>query len=422
MADEMEQQLRTKIAAQKASIVELPTLRSIVDETGLTSPETKARAQLIEYLSDDEEKLELLLESKRVSAVVRLQDELHPPQNSEDCPICLETIKHVNRMTIKRLFCCGGWICKQCGFERIKDEEEGLADKFRGKCPLCRESIPDANDHKKIITLTSNHANKGRAWAQANVGTWYLRGLHGFALDKQKGLQFIKQAADQRWPDALFEMAMEYRVETLERDESKYMYYLKEAANLGHPDAQRMLGAYDRQKDDNIMLLHYITLAASQGNSTACGILGHYFSSAEWCPCGLTKSLILAKHYSKMSLEEDEDGHPLPAFNLSLALYRLGLQRYEEIMEIPGHSPIPKALFWARKGLEDETFPLRDNLTFILSAMENEVKNHCANCRKKTECSSLKRCIRCLGAWYCGKDCQVQHWKAGHKIDCIKRK
>jgi len=50
-------------------------------------------------------------------------------------------------------------------------------------------------------------------------------------------MQFIKQAADQRWPDALFEMAMAHRGETLERDESKYMYYLKEAANLGHPDA-----------------------------------------------------------------------------------------------------------------------------------------------------------------------------------------
>eukprot|EP00984_Skeletonema_dohrnii_P026128 scaffold15425_cov141-Skeletonema_dohrnii-CCMP3373.AAC.1 len=86
MADEMEQQLREKIASQKASIANLPTLTSIVDETGLSSPETKARAQLIKELSGNEEKLELLIESKRVAAVVRLQDKLHPPQNSEDCP------------------------------------------------------------------------------------------------------------------------------------------------------------------------------------------------------------------------------------------------------------------------------------------------------------------------------------------------
>ena len=27
---------------------------------------------------------------------------------------------------------------------------------------------------------------------------------------------------------------------------------------------------------------------------------------------------------------------------------------------------------------------------------------------------------RCKAAWYCSKECQTQHWKAGHKIDCIK--
>ena len=113
MADEMEQQLREQIASQKISLARLPTLRSIIDETGFTSPETKARARLIKELSDNEEQLELLLESERVAAVVRLQDKLHPPQNSEDCPICLETIKHVNSTTLVRFYCCGGWICRQ---------------------------------------------------------------------------------------------------------------------------------------------------------------------------------------------------------------------------------------------------------------------------------------------------------------------
>eukprot|EP00985_Skeletonema_marinoi_P032104 scaffold38286_cov241-Skeletonema_marinoi.AAC.2 len=75
MAEEVEQQLREKIASQKASIVNLPTLTSIIDETGVSSPETKARAQLIKELSDNEEQLELLLESERVAAVVRLQDD-----------------------------------------------------------------------------------------------------------------------------------------------------------------------------------------------------------------------------------------------------------------------------------------------------------------------------------------------------------
>jgi len=37
MADETEQQLREKIASQKGSIADLPTLRSVARETGLAS-------------------------------------------------------------------------------------------------------------------------------------------------------------------------------------------------------------------------------------------------------------------------------------------------------------------------------------------------------------------------------------------------
>mmetsp|Transcript_13149 Transcript_13149/g.18834 ORF Transcript_13149/g.18834 Transcript_13149/m.18834 type:complete len:85 (+) Transcript_13149:191-445(+) len=76
MADQ-EQQLREKIASQKAALAELPSLKSIVDRTGITSLETKARAQQIKELSDNEEQLELLLESRRMEAIISLQDELH---------------------------------------------------------------------------------------------------------------------------------------------------------------------------------------------------------------------------------------------------------------------------------------------------------------------------------------------------------
>ena len=415
MAEEMEQQLREKIASLKASIGNLPTLTSIVDETGLSSPETKARAELIKELSDNEEQLELLIESKRVAAVIRLQDDLHPPVDSEDCPICLETIKHVNSTTITRLFCCGGWICKQCSNARKDKDKEGASDEmYRDKCPLCREEFPNEGDYKELGTRALEHSNKGKAWAQMYFGARYLNGIHDFSLDEKKGLKLIEEAADQRDPDALFMLALEYNIgEKLERDESKYMYYLKEAANLGFSDAQRMMGiTYDGQKDDNIMHLHYITLAASQGDSKACGMLGAHFMNAE---CGLTKSLVLAKHYCEKNLEVVNS-----AFNFSIALYELGKERYEGFLEIPGYSPIPKFLFWIRRALKLDSAAMKYRATELISMIETKVNSHCTNCRVKAEGSSLKRCVRCLGAWYCGKECQVQHWKAGHKIDCIK--
>ena len=128
---------------------------------------------------------------------------------------------------------------------------------------------------------------------------------------------------------------------------------------------------------------------------------------------------IIRKCISKM--EEGDPCNPVSAFNLSLALYRLGLDRFERIMDIPGHSPIPKSLFWARRALKgDPTVETNDLVIKFISMVENEAKSHWTNSRKEAGSSPLKRCIRFLGAWYCGKECQVQHWKAGNKFDCIK--
>ena len=141
-----------------------------------------------------------------------------------------------------------------------------------------------------------------------------------------------------------------------------------------------------------------------------------------YADCGLTKSLILARHYSEKSVE-DTDPKALPTFdhNFSNELYHLSVERYERALTIPGHSPIPKSLFWARRALKgDLTVETNDLVIKFISMIETKENSRCTNCRKEAGSSPLKRCIRCLGAWYCGKECQVQHRKAGHKFDCIK--
>ena len=416
MADN-EQQLRDRIASLKMTIDSLPSLRSTVEETGIASPETKARAQLITELSENEEELEILLESKRVAAAVRLQDELHPPLNSEDCPICLETIKYVNSETVSRFNCCGCIVCKQCTKARIATcKKEGSDEMLRNKCPLCRENLfrKDDYSYKKIGKKVLEHSNRGCAWALTKVGKWHLNEVgkkFGFSFNKEKGLQLLKQAVDQRNSDALMEMADVYSGETHEQ-----LYYMKEAANLGHRGAQYLLAKeYISQNRDIDSCLHYVTLAVNEGLSIACGLLGQMFMSGE---CGLTISLVLAKHYFEKCLEDAENDDRF-AFPLAFTLYLLGELRYGGVLDVPGHSPIPKILFWGNKALKDWPKTIDSDW---LTNLESEAKNHCANCRKEAGCSSLKRCVRCFGAWYCGKDCQVAHWKAGHKIDCIKKK
>ena len=31
-----------------------------------------------------------------------------------------------------------------------------------------------------------------------------------------------------------------------------------------------------------------------------------------------------------------------------------------------------------------------------------------------------KCCAACKDTWYCGRECQAKHWKAGHKTKCFK--
>lgn len=46
----------------------------------------------------------------------------------------------------------------------------------------------------------------------------------------------------------------------------------------------------------------------------------------------------------------------------------------------------------------------------------------CSNCAVSLDKASCKLCSRCMLATYCGKECQVAHWKNDHKQYCIEKK
>ena len=45
--------------------------------------------------------------------------------------------------------------------------------------------------------------------------------------------------------------------------------------------------------------------------------------------------------------------------------------------------------------------------------------SRCAACTKK---NASNRCAKCKVVKYCGRDCQIKHWKHGHKKRCNKAK
>ena len=53
----------------------------------------------------------------------------------------------------------------------------------------------------------------------------------------------------------------------------------------------------------------------------------------------------------------------------------------------------------------------------------SDARGVCAHCAAQASSgTSLKSCSRCGIVFYCCRDCQLAHWKAGHKGNCKARK
>ena len=85
---------------------------------------------------------------------------------------------------------------------------------------------------------------------------------------------------------------------------------------------------------------------------------------------------------------------------------------------MPGYSPVPRALALYRKSAQLGLEHSKE----VLSSMESQLNMMCANaCGKMAKKGEgLKACNRCRSVWYCSRECQTQHWKQGHKSDCVK--
>lgn len=151
--------------------------------------------------------------------------------------------------------------------------------------------------------------------------------------------------------------------------------------------------------------------SASKGYDEACFNLGYAHYSGK---CGLQKS---SEEAIRVLAPAAERGH-------ALSMGFLGA-----VMCVPGY-PLPPpenpnftmGVHWLRRAAAtgDQTY------TTNLKSVEDEASRICFKCNSKAPSDkTFLRCSRCRAAWYCSKDCQVQHFRAaevGHKQFCIKRK
>ena len=69
------------------------------------------------------------------------------------------------------------------------------------------EMRKDEPDHRKVETLLRDQAEEGNPIAKYGLGSWYLHGYHHFEKDVAKGIKLIEEAAEERVPEACYDLA-----------------------------------------------------------------------------------------------------------------------------------------------------------------------------------------------------------------------
>lgn len=342
----------------------------------------------------------VLLEKKRCDDVVQeyFEEKPHVLESADDCPLCFEKMWDRHRMIL--FDCCGKRVCLSC------------CNRSVGKmwnCPLCR-----ADFVRDGIKTFIEKAEEGHAWAEFEVGVRYLCGRdpHGFDMKKdvEEGLSLLNSAVSKGFNDANHVLAEHFRQEG---EEDKSRSYLEAAAEGGDMHA---LAKVARMK-----MVRGLSLQSTEEVSEAYRLITVATTliaddTAENPLAGFVKDKPpLYLHYLRPQVE---NGATDKMANYALALMDITATYLgTNAIVVPGYSPIPEALFWYRRSDKD----IGPRAQHLFTQFEHGIRVECAFCRAALSKGKRFSCVECKAAYYCDRNCQAAHWKAGHKKDCVKK-
>jgi hypothetical protein len=152
----------------------------------------------------------------------------------------------------------------------------------------------------------------------------------------------------------------------------------------------------------------FFELGAKQGQPQAQCSLAYCYECGEGVQASLQKSIF----WNKQAADNENQ---VAMANYAGNLLQITAMQNAGKVDLVGKSVVPEVLYWARKSMavgyeEAET---------LISQIETGMSTLCANCDIILPPSGPRKCSQCKGACYCGRDCQLQHWKRGHKWDCV---
>ena len=375
-------------------------------------------------------------EHNRAQQIITIENErIMKLQRSNDtiqiCPICLDEIPPMLQPHQKekclQMLCCNVSHCHNCAPKSLDNmSEQARIDPKKATCYNCREPCRNASDWKNDI-----QPNDHRHWTMTAVAMYYVDGVDGFQQgvkkNIKKGMKLFKRAATLGNALAQDELARRYQWGDSgpAKDIEMARHYAEKGAVQGGPHSQAIVAtklweSTDVNSNDEEEAFHLMTLSAFQGCCHGRLGLGKIYETrhqrmtpgdADW-----RKAIMLSVYWygkaAEVELKNERGCYSLTwmALHLDIAMRECWHRRDESAWDpLTGYSHVPFYIWALEKG----------GVYTTELKLSNCWKNVCANCGQFRKVKNqLKACARCKAFYYCSKKCQVEHWKAGHKVDC----
>jgi len=345
--------------------------RRLCKEMNLKNTEGEMKDEVVEEVEEVEEG-----ETKETVTAPMQQQE----GGNDVCPVCIEPLQKSTKK-FNRYTCC----------VVVDEEEEEEEEEEEDVCPVCIESLQ--KDSNKFIRYTC--CGKG-------IHKWCDKGIDASSLsDEQKNCCPLCRA---KYPMT----GSKEEIEQIHRWVEK-----------GKAWAQSMLG--DKYRHGRGVGQSYqqarelFEFSASQGDASAQMKLGFMYDHGQ----GVDQSYERAREYYEAAAKQgDADAQ----YNLG-ALYANGegVEQSNETAREWWMKAAEQGEESAIKGLQQlDEFEGRTTPSFVPKPFE------CASCYRPHDPPEhkLNACNRCHQVYYCGRECQVKHWKKkmnGHKKKCNKK-
>jgi len=148
-------------------------------------------------------------------------------------------------------------------------------------------------------------------------------------------------------------------------------------------------------------------IASELGSESAECALGCWYATGKGVDTNLEEAL-------KWLLRSAEQGYTDAMIDVGQILMRIAELKHGNVVTA-GNSPIPRAAYFFNKAAKLGN----EKAARCIQEIRSDYSGHCAACNKRGAGIKFSHCARCKVIHYCSKECQIIHWKRGHKIDCV---